>query len=61
LCFGVWVDTPRAERLRRGLDRDGADALVLWDIWMATEDAFFALDRPWDRADAIISGAGLPD
>jgi uridine kinase len=57
LCFSVWVDTPRAERLRRGLARDGADAQVLWDEWMATEDAFFAVDQPWERADAVVPGA----
>ncbi len=56
LCFSIWVDTPRGERLRRGLVRDGQDARVLWEAWMATEDAFFALDRPWERAAAVVSG-----
>jgi uridine kinase len=59
LCFSVWVDTPREERLRRGLERDGADAVTLWQKWMATEDAFFALDRPWERADAVIPGVAM--
>lgn len=56
LCFAVWVDTPRDERLRRGLERDGLDARSLWDAWMAAEDEFYARDRPWERADAIVSG-----
>lgn len=56
LCFRIWVETPREERLRRGLERDGADARALWEGWMATEDAFFAGDRPWERADEIVSG-----
>lgn len=60
LCFSVWVDTPRDERLRRGLERDGADALPLWQRWMATEDEFFAQDRPWERADAIVPGTPSP-
>jgi uridine kinase len=56
LCFRIWVETPREERLRRGLERDGVDARALWDGWMAAEDAFFAQDRPWERADAIVPG-----
>jgi uridine kinase len=56
LCFSVWIETPRDERLRRGLERDGADALPAWEGWMAAEDEFFELDRPWERADAIIAG-----
>lgn len=61
LCFSIWVDTPRDERLRRGLDRDGAAARPLWEGWMASEDAFFALDRPWERADAVVSGSSATE
>ena len=56
LCFSVWVETPRAERLRRGLARDGDDARGLWEAWMSAEDAFFAVDRPWERASVVVSG-----
>jgi cytidylate kinase len=39
LAFRVWVRTPREERLRRGLERDGHGARDLWREWMAREDA----------------------
>jgi len=56
LCFSVWVETPRDERLRRGLEREGTDALSAWNGWMAVEDEFFARDKPWERATAIVPG-----
>lgn len=56
LAASVWVQTDRAERLRRGLQRDGADALALWQDWMAGEDDYITRERPDERADLIISG-----
>jgi uridine kinase len=56
LSFSVWVDTPREERLRRGLERDGAETLDLWLGWMAAEDAYITDEHPIERADMVISG-----
>ncbi|TDP41004.1 AAA domain-containing protein [Nocardia ignorata] len=56
LSLSIWVETPRDTRLRRGLDRDGAQALPLWQRWMAAEDAHFAADRTPDHADVIVDG-----
>ncbi len=57
LAASVWVATARLERLRRGLQRDGQDALSLWQDWMAAEDEYIARERPDLRADLVISGA----
>ena len=57
LAFSIWVETPREERLRRGLERDGEDARSLWDEWMTEEDKYVSLEQPARRADIIISGA----
>jgi uridine kinase len=56
LAFKVWVETPREERLRRGLGRDGQDALELWHEWMAREDAYIADERPDEHADLVVRG-----
>lgn len=56
LSYRIWVETARQERLRRGLERDGADALPQWNEWMAAEDAHFAQDQPVERADLVLSG-----
>ena len=58
LAATVWVETGRAERLRRGLARDGTSALGLWEEWMASEDEYVARERPHERADLVISGEG---
>ena len=56
LAFSVWVETPRVERLRRGLARDGEDARELWNKWMAEEDKYISREQPQERADAIVNG-----
>jgi hypothetical protein len=67
----IWVQTDRALATRRGLERDGGD-VAFWDEWEAHERSFLAADRPWERADLVISGQdvrhelvevgrGLPD
>lgn len=56
LSLSIWVETPRDTRLARGLDRDGTEALPLWQRWMAAEDAHFAADRTRDHADVIVDG-----
>ncbi|MFX0580792.1 uridine kinase family protein [Nocardia nepalensis] len=56
ISLAVWIETPRVVRLARGLERDGAHTLPLWEQWMAAEDAHFATDRTRDRVDLIITG-----
>ena len=56
LAYSIWVETPRELRLRRGLDRDGQDALSDWEGWMAEEDAYVARERPADHADTVLPG-----
>ncbi|HEX3908714.1 MAG TPA: aminodeoxychorismate synthase [Mycobacteriales bacterium] len=56
LSFAIWVETPRDVRLRRGLQRDGAAALPLWEQWMADEADYVARDRPDVRADVVVDG-----
>ncbi|MEU6660068.1 hypothetical protein [Streptomyces sp. NPDC046821] len=57
LTCAVWIETGETERLRRGLVRDGEDALPQWHVWMAEEDRHFAEDRTRDRADVMVDGA----
>lgn len=56
LSYAVWVETPTELRLRRGLDRDGDDALPLWQEWMAGEEEYRRRERPDERADIVIRG-----
>jgi uridine kinase len=56
LAVRVWVDAPAAERLRRGIDRDGESHRHLWERWMPQEDAFFTRDGTRGRADVIVDG-----
>lgn len=54
----IWIDTPpelREQRLHRRLD---------WPRyaphrarWAAQEQAFYAAERPWEQADAVVDGA----
>ena len=39
LSFVVWIETPPKERLRRGVERDGIEALDDWKAWVTAEDA----------------------
>jgi len=56
LAYAVWVDTPRALRLQRGLERDGADARPLWERWMAAEDGYVEREQPHVHADRVLRG-----
>ena len=56
LSFLVWIDTPRDERLRRAVERDGPEALDNWRSWMADEDAHYASDPTRERADVVVDG-----
>lgn len=56
LAVTVWVETAREERLRRGLERDGQEALALWESWMRDEDDYVARENPNRRADIVVRG-----
>jgi uridine kinase len=56
LTFAVWVETPRARRLQRGLERDGEGMRAQWSAWMAEEDRFYADDPVPERADLVVDG-----
>jgi hypothetical protein len=56
LSFLIWIETPREERLRRGVDRDGIAALDDWESWMAGEDAHYERDPTRERSDVVIDG-----
>ena len=60
LAYSIWVETSRDVRLRRGLERDGVDALPDWQRWMAAEDGYVEREQPSERADLVLPGdAGL--
>ena len=60
----VWVQTGDDVAERRGIIRDieegvngnAEESVRFWHWWMAGERPFFAKDRPWERADVIVSG-----
>ena len=54
----VWVQADLEQARIRGIARDGGDAgaVVFWDEWMAAEFTFQAEQRPWERADFVVSG-----
>jgi len=57
LTVAIWIDTPRDERMARGIARDGESMRLAWEQWMAEEDVHFARDRTRERADVIVDGA----
>jgi len=56
LSFSIWIETPREERLRRGLERDGAESLPMWEEWTAGEDSYIEREDPVANADIVIEG-----
>jgi uridine kinase len=60
LTMSVWVETPRDERLRRGLARDGLSARSQWGRWMAEEDAYVEREQPQVKADIVVLGHDGP-
>jgi uridine kinase len=55
----VWVEAPRAVRLARARERDGAALLPRWlQDWMPSEDAYVARERPAERVDLVVDGTG---
>jgi uridine kinase len=54
LACRVWVDAPAAERLERGVARDGEAHRALWLAYMDREEEFFAADQTAERADVRL-------
>jgi uridine kinase len=53
----LWVDAPREVRLARALERDGAAMLPHWvEVWMPSEEAYIARERPQERVDLLVDG-----
>lgn len=57
LDFLIWLETPRVERLARGLQRDGEQMRSQWLAWMRDEDRHHRRHQTRSRADLIVSGA----
>ncbi len=55
----VWMEAPASVRKNRALGRDGETFAPHWDAWAAQEDAMLARERTPDRADLVITPAGL--
>ena len=56
LAYAIWVETDRAVRLQRGIDRDGENAREQWERWMADEDDYIARERPAEHVDLVLHG-----
>jgi uridine kinase len=52
----IFVECNRKLRLKRGLERDGENALDFWKQWMIEEDKYLQEQKPQDRSNFIISG-----
>lgn len=60
----VWVQSDFEEAERRGIARDVAQGVngdreqtvAFWHEWMTEELEFLALQRPWERACAVVAG-----
>lgn len=51
LSMLVWIEAPRDERMRRGIERDGEAYRPHWERWARQEAALFTADRTRERAD----------
>jgi uridine kinase len=52
----VWVEAPRDERFRRGIERDGESFRPHWERWARQEEAHFAAEGTRARADLRVDG-----
>ena len=56
LAYSIWIETARNVRLQRGIDRDGEDARMQWERWMAAEDRYIESERPAEHVDVVLRG-----
>lgn len=56
LATSIWIETPRDERLRRGLARDGAELEDFWREWRIGEDEYVDSEHPQDHIDVLVDG-----
>ena len=56
--FIIWVEADDDERLRRGLERDGADAEPQWRAFMETERRLYQQHDTVHRAHIRLDGVG---
>jgi hypothetical protein len=58
----IWIDTDRQVALARGMEREGED-LAFWREWEVAEEQHLDTDRPWERADLLVTNdpPGAPD
>ncbi len=55
LC--IWVETPEAVCLARGIERDGEDAEDVWENeWMRAYTQYIETSDPQSRADFVVEG-----
>ena len=52
----VWVETPSAVRLERGVARDGEPLRPRLLAWRAQEEAMYAAARTREHADVVVDG-----
>lgn len=54
----VWVQSDVEQTETRAMVRDGggAEAVAGWAAWKAEELPFLAAQKPWERADFVVSG-----
>ncbi len=45
-----------ARDIASGVNGDAASTIAFWHEWMTAELRFLAADRPWDRADIVLTG-----
>jgi len=51
----IWVEAPTAQRLRRGIARDGEHTRQQWEeVWEPQEDTYVESQHPDQRADVIV-------
>lgn len=50
----VWLEADPDERMRRGIERDGAAFAPHWEAWARAEAAHFAAHRTRERADLVL-------
>lgn len=54
LAYAVWVDADRQVAMARGMAREG-ETLAFWREWEVAEERHLGRDRPWERADLVLS------